>query len=199
MQSHTQPKRKFNVKTLALIGVMSAMVFALSLVSFPIPLGLGDQTRIHLGNIMILLSGTLFGPMVGGLAAGIGSALYDFTNPLYISEAWITFLTKFAMGFAAGWLARRLPAGLASVPRTLAAGLGGQVLYIALYLAKSAIFQHYVYGNPWAAALAVTGGKALVSGINGLIAVAGCVLIAPVLRRALDAAGLFRQNRPAKS
>ena len=35
------------------------------------------------------------------LASGFGSMLFDFTNPLYIAESWITFITKFFIGFLA--------------------------------------------------------------------------------------------------
>ena len=93
---------RFTVRSLALIGILSALVFALSLIQIPIPLAMGDNTRIHLGNIMCLLAGVLFGPLAGGLAAGFGSMLFDFTNPLYVSEFWITFLTKGTMGLVAG-------------------------------------------------------------------------------------------------
>jgi ECF transporter S component (folate family) len=184
-------KTRFDVRTLALTGVLAALVFALSLIQIPIPLALGDNTRIHLGNVMCLLSGVLFGPLVGGLAAGIGSMIFDLANPLYASEFWITFLTKFAMGFVAGLLAARLPRRVPQAPRVLVAALGGQGLYILLYLLKTAIMQHYVYGNLWMVVWPVVGGKALVSGVNGLIAVVACTLLAPALRAALNKAGLF--------
>ena len=41
------------------------------------------------------LSGLLFGGISGGLASGIGGALYDLTNPLYITSAPVTFISKF--------------------------------------------------------------------------------------------------------
>lgn len=177
-----QHKAKFDIRSLVLIGVMSALVFTLSWVSIQIPLAMGDNTRIHFGNIMCLLSGVLFGPVVGGLSAGIGSMLYDFTNPLYFSEFWITFLTKFAMGCVAGLLANRALPKLPSFPRMLVGAIGGQFTYIVLYLGKSLIMQHYVYGNPWAAAWVVAAGKVVVSSVNGVIAVIGCVLLAPAPR-----------------
>ena len=99
-----QQSKKFDMHSVVLVGVLAALVFALSSVEIVIPLSLGDGTRIHFGNIMCLLAGVLFGPLTGGLAAGFGSMIYDLTHPLFISEFWITFLTKFAMGFVAdGW------------------------------------------------------------------------------------------------
>ena len=192
-----QRTKKFDVRQIVLVGVLSALVFALS--SLEIPIAIGDGTRIHFGNIMCLLSGILFGPVVGGLSAGFGSMIYDLTHPLYIAEFWITFLTKFAMGFVAGWLAQKPLAHMRAVPRALLAGLGGQAAYLVLYMAKTAVFQRFVYGNPWDAVVLVMLGKLAVSAINGLMSVACCAVLAPPLAAALDKAGLFRTRRhPAK-
>ncbi|MEG1782136.1 MAG: ECF transporter S component, partial [Oscillospiraceae bacterium] len=95
-------KTKFDTKTLAAIGVMSALVFvATKFFSIPIPIG-GGKTALQLGNVMCVLSGLLFGGLPGGLAAGIGSMIVDLTDPIWAPEFWITFIMKFAMGFAAG-------------------------------------------------------------------------------------------------
>ena len=90
-----ETKSKFSVRQLAIIGLLSALVFVFSWIQIP----LGEVARIHLGNVFCVLSGLLFGPLAGGLASGFGSMLFDFTNPLYISESWITFITKFFIGF----------------------------------------------------------------------------------------------------
>jgi uncharacterized membrane protein len=186
-------KKRFNVQVLVLIGVLSALVFALSYVQIPVPIVPGDNGRIHLGNSMCLLAGVLFGPLVGGLSAGLGSMLFDLTNPLYISEFWITFLTKFAMGWLAGWLAHHTLHRLHAFPRALLSALGGQALYIVLYVIKSAVWSHFVYGNPWEGVGYVVAMKALTSGINGLMAVAACALLAPALGAALKAAGITKR------
>ena len=185
-------KNFFTVRNLALIGLLAALVFVLSLIEIRIPLGLGDNTRLHLGNVMALLAGVLFGPLVGGLSAGFGSMIYDLINPLYISEFWITFLTKFALGWMAGFVYKTLSAGrLHEFPKTLISGIFGSGLYIILYGIKSAIMQHFVNGNAWAVVWPVVGGKVLISAVNGGIAVVATVLLAPILRRALAASGLF--------
>ncbi len=188
--------KKIDIKTVALIGVLAALVFALSMIELRIPLPGGDQTRIHFGNIMCLTAGVLFGPMVGGLAAGLGSMFYDFTNPAYAPEFWITFITKFAMGAVAGLLAHGVLPRWRMVPRVLVAGLCGQFTYIVLYVIKTFIMQHYVYGNPLEAALVVVAAKAGVSATNGIIAVVGCVVLVPPLSAALASAGLFQGKKP---
>ena len=184
-------KTTFDVKTLALIGVLSALVFALSWIQILIPLPFGDASRLHLGNVMCLLAGVLFGPLIGGLSAGFGSMLFDLTNPLYAPEFWITFLTKFAMGFLAGFLAVYVLKKLPTFWRYLLSAISGSAFYVVLYLLKTVLMQRFVYGNPWQGVWVVVAGKAVISGINGLLAVTVCVLLAPPLRSALRAAGLF--------
>ena len=75
------------------------------------------------------LSGLLFGPLTGGLASGFGSMLFDFTNPLYIAESWITFITKFFIGFLAGLIAHR--SGNISLGRDVLGASVGSVTYVA--------------------------------------------------------------------
>lgn len=65
------------------------------------PIAIGGRTSFTLANIMCCLSGLLLGP-VGGAASGVGSALYDLTNPAYAPECWITLITKGVMGLVAG-------------------------------------------------------------------------------------------------
>ena len=60
------------------------------------------KTAIHVGNAMCLLSSLLLGPVPGALAAGIGSALVDLTDPVWATEFWMTFINKAAMALTAG-------------------------------------------------------------------------------------------------
>lgn len=90
---------------LALVGVMAALVYVVTMFRFPL---LGS--KVHFANAMCLLAGLLLGGGYGGAAAGLGSALYDLLaggyDPL---QALITFVSKFAMAWVcAVW---RLTAG----------------------------------------------------------------------------------------
>jgi uncharacterized membrane protein len=180
--------RRIELKTMVLVGVLSALVFALSLVQIPF----GDISRIHMGNVMCVLSGILFGPWAGGLSAGLGSMLYDFTDPRFMPEFWLTFIMKFAMGFLAGALARKLPERLHSIPRALLAALAGQLLYIALFLCRSAVLTHFVNGVPWDGTWVALATSAVSSLINGSMTVVACTLLGPPLGAALTASGLFK-------
>ena len=94
-------QEKGNVNKLTMLGMMTALVFVSNYLRITMPIAIGGRTSFTLANIMCCLSGLLLGP-VGGVASGVGSALYDLTNPAYAPECWITLITKGIMGLAAG-------------------------------------------------------------------------------------------------
>ena len=85
------------VNKLTMLGMMTALVFVSNYLRITMPIAIGGRTSFTLANIMCCLSGLLLGP-VGGVASGVGSALYDLTNPAYAPECWITLITKGVMG-----------------------------------------------------------------------------------------------------
>ena len=98
-------KKKLTTRKIVFLALMAALVAVGSALRITLPLDIAGTTSFHLGNIMCALSGLLFGPWFGGLAAGLGSAIYDMTNPLYLPECWLTFLMKGAYGLMAGLVA----------------------------------------------------------------------------------------------
>lgn len=181
-------KNRFSVRQLAVIGLLSALVFVFSWIQIPI----GDVARVHLGNVFCALSGLLFGPLTGGLASGFGSMLFDFTNPLYIAESWITFLTKFFIGFLAGLISqrgeRRTPA------KDVLGASAGSVAYVALYLLKSYIVKYWIEHQAWGAVQTQLVTKGVTSLINAVLAVVVSVLLANAVRPALRRAGLLKNE-----
>lgn len=165
------------------VGIMAAMVFALSGVRINIP-SPDLKAAVHLGNIMCILSGLLFGSVRGGLSSGIGSMIYDFTNPLYLKDAPFTFINKFMMGFVAGVVNKRLRVKKLYARAVIAAVLG-QLTYVILYLTKSFIFDIFFYQNAFETAMINLGTKSVTSLINAAIAVICAVPIYMVLRTAL--------------
>ena len=95
-------KQTISTKKIVLTALMAALTIVGSAIRVTMPIDIAGTTSFHLGNIMCALSGILLGPWLGGLAAGLGSFLYDMTNPLYVSEAWMTFLMKGAYGLIPG-------------------------------------------------------------------------------------------------
>lgn len=179
----------WNTRRLTIFGLMSALVFVSSWMQIPV----GDVSRIHLGNGFCALTGLLFGPWLGGLASGMGSMLFDFTNPLYIAESWITFLTKFAIGFLAGWLAQRGQGGTPARQRIwdVAGAASGTLAYVVLYLTKSFVIKYWIEGQALEAVQVQLATKLVSSLINAAVGTIVAVLLAQALRPALRRAGLF--------
>lgn len=68
--------RKIAILEMTRIGIMAAAVYVASaFLQIPIPTAIGT-TRLHMGNVLCLLSGMLLGPLQGGLVAvALGLAL----------------------------------------------------------------------------------------------------------------------------
>lgn len=173
-------QKKFDLKKIVIIGLMSAMVFVASSLSISIPTMIGS-TRIHFGNVFCILSGLLLGGTSGGLSASIGSMLYDFTNPLYISSAPTTFINKFCMGFVTGKLS-----GInkfSEFTRNLIASITGAITYVILYLSKSFIEGYFFLAQPFETVMATVVTKGIVSFVNALIAVVVAMILFPVFKK----------------
>ena len=158
MATTVKNKRLYSIVT---VGLMAALVYVGNYLQIKIPNG-GLVTRIHLGNSMCLLAGLLFGRLRGGLSSGIGAALYDLFDPVYIVSAPYTFFSKFAMGFTAGHIRKHSKNEKSAV---IWAAVAGQLVYIVLYLLKTFISQ-ILLGEPVSVALKLTGVNAITSTIN---------------------------------
>lgn len=178
--------KKPNVKQIAFTAIMAALVYVTSaFIQIPIPTAMG-ATRLHMGNVMCLLSGLLLGPVSGGLAAGLGSVFFDLTNPAYIASAPFTFVFKFLMAFVCGLIALRT--GKERVWKTILAAAAGAVLYVALYLCKSFAEDYWIYGMPLQGVALSVAQKGAVSTVNAVLAAVVSVplfySLRPLLRRA---------------
>ena len=181
--------KKTTVRQTAFIGIMSALVYVTSaFLQINIPTAIGS-TRLHMGNVMCLLSGLLLGPVQGGLAAGIGSAFFDLTNPLYIASTPFTFAFKFLMAFVCGVIAHKT--GKERHWKTILAAVVGAVTYVILYLGKSFIEDYFVMGVPLNTVWLTVSQKGLVSTVNGIIAAAVSVPLYLTLKPLLQKAKLL--------
>lgn len=177
-----QKKSNLTTKKIVITGMLAALTVAGSALRITLPLEIAGTTSFHLGNIMCALSGILMGPWLGGLAAGMGSALYDIMNPLYISECWITFLLKGAYGLMAGLVMGRKDH---SYLRATMAAMAGAATYAAAYLAKSYFYSGlFLQGLSPDAALLAVAGKLPATVFNAVIA----VICAPALASAIGKA-----------
>ena len=179
------PNKSLSTKKLVTAALLAALTVAGSSLRVTLPIEIAGTTSFHLGNIMCALSGILLGPWLGGLAAGLGSAIYDMLNPLYISEAWITFLFKGAYGLAAGSVAwfggKHWGYGKAT-----AATVAGALTYAALYLAKSYFYNGLLLSGLTAdAAMLTLYSKLPATLFNAAVAIVCAPLLAVSIRTAL--------------
>ena len=140
-------KTTFTTKKLVLAALLAALTIVGSYIRIKVPADLTGTSAFHLGNIMCAMCGILLGPWLGGLAAGLGSALYDILlDPSYISECWITFITKGAYGIAAGLVVYCGNKNWGYV-KALLGTIAGALVYATLYLLKSYFYSGMLVGG----------------------------------------------------
>ena len=174
------------VVRLAALAMMTALVFVSNYLRITIPINIGGNTTLTQANILCCLSGLLLGP-IGGLASGLGSMLFDFTDPRFISEFWLTFLTKGAMGLGAGlvmYSAQKRSEG--GYVRCLTGAILGCVIYYILYFTKSYYYNALlVEGLQSGPALVTLAAKIPASLFNGIIAIAAAPPLCLAIRQGL--------------
>ena len=187
-----EQKNQFDVRAIALTGILAAMVFVLTkFASIPIPSPLG-KTALSLGNTMCILAAFLFGPLTGGLAAGVGNALVDLLDPAWASQFWITFINKFLMAFVAGLVMHKVKLGRENV-RVWFAGILGALTYCVLYLTKNILEGILLRGFTWEVTIAETlATKLPVTLTNGVIAVICASLLYFILKQPLRKAHVLK-------
>ncbi|NLJ64856.1 MAG: ECF transporter S component [Christensenellaceae bacterium] len=163
--------------SLVFTALLSALVFASNYISFPI-----GQSRIHVANAVCLLASMLLGPVNGGIAAGLGSALFDLSFPAYAAEWWITFINKAAMAIVCGAIMHRVEKPSKKLIYVSAAV--GSITYMVLYLFKSFIQMRFIAPVP-----ASTIGPTLLTMLGASLTNAiFAVLVAPLVYMALEPA-----------
>ena len=179
-------KQAITTKHLVLTALLAALTVAGSALRVTLPIDIAGTTSFHLGNIMCALSGLLLGPWLGGLASGLGSAIYDLTNPLYIPECWITFLTKGAYGLAVGLVVWKSKDSWGYVKAILATAVGA-LTYAILYLAKSYFYNGLlIKGLTPAAALTTVSAKLPATIFNAVVAIIFAPILGIAIRKALE-------------
>ncbi|MBO4871908.1 MAG: ECF transporter S component [Lachnospiraceae bacterium] len=178
---------KWDIPTICFIGVMAALVCAVTWLRIPF---LGS--KVHFANAFCLLSGMLLGPVPGGLAAGIGSALYDAYTGYDIAGILITFVSKFAMAWICAKLMPEKEDSRLNLHRTVLASIAGALSYVFLYMLKTYVYQRLVYGFPLDAVGVTMWSKFIPSLINALFAVIAAPILYHALKPALQAMGIKR-------
>lgn len=88
-----------NALLISMIGIFTALNFAITYwLQIPIPATGG---YINIGDVAVMYTALLFGPIIGGFAGGLGSMLADLFSP-YIIYAPATLIIKGIEGFLIG-------------------------------------------------------------------------------------------------
>ncbi len=155
-------QNRLNVRMLTLNALMAALVFVLTrLVQVPTP----TRGYVHLGDVGVVFTALAFGPAVGAVAGGLGTALADLSSG-YGMWAPFSLIIHGLQGYVLGRLAARGslsgkqvvvltvvniaivaggyliaglilvgPAALSEVPANAMQAFSGNLLGIPLYLA----------------------------------------------------------------
>ena len=184
-------ENKVNAVSLSFAAMMAAMVYVVTLFRFPL---LGS--KVHLANAVCLLSGLLLGPVWGGVAAGLGSALYDALAGGYdLANVLITFVSKFAMAWVCGWLFHREKGLKHPLWRLVVPCVIGALTYVALYMLKTLVFQLFVYGYPMETAWVTMLSKLVPSLINAAAAMVAAPVFYQAVMPALRGVGVLQKIR----
>ena len=174
--------KNLTTKKLTFIALFTALVYIFTRffqVQIPTPFG---NTMFHLGNVFCVLAGILLGPVYGGLAGGLGSALYDLFDPIYFVSAPTTFIFKFLMCFVAGKVFEKNK--VIENKHIIKAAICGQLTYTILYLLKNFIRNLFILNLTMEATLsemAIKGGVSLTNAVISIIV--SSVLALSLLKR----------------
>ena len=175
-------------------GLMAALAFVSNYVMFPL---LGS--RVTVSNSICVLCGMILGPWAGFVTAGLGAFLYDLIAG-YGAEGMITLVSKGAIALMAGLIGagtlRKVRLEKKDTVRLMLGAAAGAILYVALYMLKTFIYQKFVYGFPMDAVWATMVSKLIPSLINAGAAVVAAPLFYHAVLPALQASGLLSHMRP---
>lgn len=179
---------------LCVCAMMTAIVFVGNYLRVTMPVPLGGVTSFTLANILCALSGILLGPWWGFLAAGLGSGLYDLTNPAYVVEAPITFCTKGMYGLVAGLVLYYIfKSAKDKYGPQVAASACAAVGYMLVYSIKNFFYNGTIQGLTTAAARwALVVSKLPATLVNGILAIIFAPILGVALMKALKSAHLDR-------
>ncbi len=152
------------IRKLVLSALMAALCTVMTMViQVPSPM----QGYVNLGDCAVLISAWMLGPLYGGAAAGIGSALADLLSG-YAHYVPGTFAIKLVMAVAAALIFRAATKkGLSASSVLLGQIVGGVVAEVIMVLG------YFAYASLWlgkglAAAASIPGN--IVQGVFGLVA-----------------------------
>ncbi len=197
----TQTVNNFEVKKLALAGLMAALCYiGFAVFKIDIPVGT-EKTAFHLGNVFCVLAALLLGGYLGGLAGAVGMTIGDLTTS-YVTSAPRTFLLKLMIGLIVGLVAHKFfkldkPHNTKYVTGvTILASASGMLFNVFADPALGYLYKVYILGIPQQVASIFAKWTTMTTFVNAVIAVISASVFYLAIRPALMKAGLFIQITP---
>ncbi len=131
-----------HIRTMALTGLMTALVFIGSRIGFHTPSVTGGG-YVHLGTAFMFFTAFIFGKKAGAFAGGVGMGLFDLFSE-YAVWAPFTFIISLLMGYFAGKIAYREEGGLSFAKCTLAFVICTVIKVVGYYLTEVILYQNLV-------------------------------------------------------
>ena len=152
-----------NTLVISIIGIFSALICILTMIiSIPIP---ATQGFINIGDAGVMITGLMFGPIIGCIAGGVGSSLADIFLG-YTIYAPATLIIKGLEGFLVGLIADpKNNNSRISFRDVFAVIIGGIVMVYGYFL-----YEIFIYGIPGAVYELFLNGV-IQFGLGGIIAV----------------------------
>ncbi len=128
-----------NVLIISLIGLFTALNFVITYwVQIPIPATGG---YINIGDVAVMFTALLFGPIVGGFAGGLGPMLADIFSP-YVIYAPATLVIKGIEGFLIGLISNPKDCeGRISYRDIIAVLIGGVLIPLGYFIYEAFILR----------------------------------------------------------
>lgn len=152
-----RPRGSTTTRMALSVVLAAAVAVSTMLIRVPIPATAG---YLNFGDIMIFVSGLLFGGLVGGFAGGVGSAIADIIG--FPAFAPYTLVIKGVEGFLAGWIRDGK-----SLTRDLAGWAAGATAMVLGYFVAEA----YVMGLGVSAALVEVPANLLQVGSGAIVGI----------------------------
>ncbi len=157
------------VKKIVIAALLAALCCSFTFIYLPLPIGYAN-----LGDMMVLLSAVMLGPLYGALAAGIGTALADLFMgyPQYIPA---TFVIKALVALVCVILYKAIRGKKNNVFAFALSGIVAESIMVCGYYLYEAVVLAYGFGG---AAVSVFGN--CLQGCVGVIL--ATLLLLPVLK-----------------
>lgn len=122
---------------ISLIGIFTALSYVVTaFVQIPIPATGG---YINVGDLMVMFTALLFGPIVGGISGGVGPMIADILSP-YSIYAPATLIIKGIEGFIIGFIANPKDKNLRiSYRDIIAVIIGGLLIPFGYFIYQTSI------------------------------------------------------------